>query len=424
MGNSVYPDYAKGNWAEGLTAYLSDHLLKEQRGQGADYRKTTLQKYTDYVTTAKDLPLTAFTSRHSSATEAVGYGKAMMLFHMLRADLGDATFKEALQTFYRRYRFAQAGFTELQASFEEVAGRSLATEFEQWVVRSGAPQLVIEDAAMETTEGRYMVSATLRQVQDGPAFSLRIPAAVTLAGESAARETEIFMNTKKKRISFSFTLRPLRLDIDPRHDVFRKLARSETPPALSQIFGAAKVVFVLPAAASAEERAAYRTLAGKLGQAGPETSSIVLDRELETLPADASVVLLGWKNRFSGSVENGLAAYDRQETDSATTWAGEHFDHTGKSVVVSLRHPGNSAQALAWIAASDMRALPGLARKLPHYHKYSYLAFRGEEPENVTKGRWPVLNSPMTLFFTAEKPPLGELPARAVLIDLPVVDSK
>ena len=31
-GNSVFVDYEKGNWCEGLTAYLADHLVQEQRG--------------------------------------------------------------------------------------------------------------------------------------------------------------------------------------------------------------------------------------------------------------------------------------------------------------------------------------------------------------------------------------------------------
>jgi hypothetical protein len=42
-GNSVFPDYENGNWSEGLTAYLSDHLLKEQRGEVAEYRQTTFR---------------------------------------------------------------------------------------------------------------------------------------------------------------------------------------------------------------------------------------------------------------------------------------------------------------------------------------------------------------------------------------------
>ncbi|MFC2111609.1 hypothetical protein ACFLQ5_04090, partial [Bacteroidota bacterium] len=48
-GNSVYVDYENGNWCEGITAYMADHLIKEQQGKGADYRMTTLKKFTDYV---------------------------------------------------------------------------------------------------------------------------------------------------------------------------------------------------------------------------------------------------------------------------------------------------------------------------------------------------------------------------------------
>jgi hypothetical protein len=34
---------------------------------------------------------------------------------------------------------------------------------------------------------------------------------------------------------------------------------------------------------------------------------------------------------------------------------------------------------------------------LPHYGKYSYLGFEGDEPTNVVKGQWPIVNSPMSV---------------------------
>jgi aminopeptidase N len=55
-GNSVFPASEKGNWSEGLTAYLSDHLIRSSRS-AAEYRQTTLQKYADYVI-GKKFPLT------------------------------------------------------------------------------------------------------------------------------------------------------------------------------------------------------------------------------------------------------------------------------------------------------------------------------------------------------------------------------
>ena len=45
-----------GNWCEGLTAYLADHLVQEQRGLGADYRRNALQKYRNYVQAGTRFP--------------------------------------------------------------------------------------------------------------------------------------------------------------------------------------------------------------------------------------------------------------------------------------------------------------------------------------------------------------------------------
>ncbi|MDD1749357.1 MAG: M20/M25/M40 family metallo-hydrolase [Methanothrix sp.] len=94
------------------------------------------------------------------------------------------------------------------------------------------------------------------------------------------------------------------------------------------------------------------------------------------------------------------------------------------SVVVAGRNPGNKEFAMMFIAAESTGALPGLGRKLPHYHKYSYLVFGGDEPVKLVEGRWPVLDSPMTVFIPsaegkivktamaslAPRPPLAVLP--------------
>lgn len=398
-GNSVYPDDRKGNWAEGLTAYLSDHLLKELRGQGSDYRHQALQKYSDYVTTEEDLPLTAFISRHSSATEAVGYGKGMMFFHMLKTELGEETFQKALRQFYRDYRFARADYDALQTTFEAAAGASLAAEFEQWVTRAGAPQLRLGKVERRPRGDGYRITADLEQIQDGAPYVLGIPVAVVVEGEEAARELRIVMDRKRQQFEWSFSRRPLQLTVDPRYDLFRRLAPAEIPPALSRVFGAKEVLAVLPAAAPAKRQAAYRAFAEALDRSEPVKIRCVLDRDLEALPVDRSVLLLGWDNRFRDLLDRALADDDGQVAPASATLAGQTVARADHAVVVTAHHPENPERVLAWIAAAADEALPGLARKLPHYHKYSYLVFRGSVPDNVAKGRWPVRRSPLTVLF-------------------------
>jgi len=183
-GNGVYVDYATGNWSEGLTAYLADHLIKEQQGQGAAYRQQSLQKYTDYASKDRDFPLVEFRGRHSSASEAVGYGKALMLFHMLRRELGDDVFSKGLREFYKQYQFKTASFDDIQKVFEEAKGQSLASYFKQWTQRVGAPALALSNTNNRKSAEGYRLSFRIEQKQRGDVYHLRVPVVVTLEGES------------------------------------------------------------------------------------------------------------------------------------------------------------------------------------------------------------------------------------------------
>jgi hypothetical protein len=112
-GNSAYVDFKTGNWCEGLTSYMADHLISEQRGQGDEYRRTTLQKYTDYVKSSNDFPLKEFGSRYNASSEAIGYGKSMMMWNMLREIVGDDQFIKGFQKFYRDNKYKATSFNDI-----------------------------------------------------------------------------------------------------------------------------------------------------------------------------------------------------------------------------------------------------------------------------------------------------------------------
>ncbi|MBI5043463.1 MAG: hypothetical protein HZC10_06475 [Nitrospirae bacterium] len=143
-----------------------------------------------------------------------------------------------------------------------------------------------------------------------------------------------------------------------------------------------------------------------------------MDKEIIKLPSDQSVIILGWENIFLKEMTSLLSKYDASINQTK-----------GHSVVFSARNPKDKEMALLFIASDTIEALPGLSRKLPHYHKYSYLTFKGKEPENIAKGRWPVYDSPMTAYLpekngTIAKTEMGKLAARNPLIALPSPFSK
>ncbi|HBG94959.1 MAG TPA: peptidase M28, partial [Chromatiaceae bacterium] len=418
-GNSVYIDYANGNWAEGLTSYLADHLLKAQRGSGSDYRRDALQKYADYVGDHEDFPLVDFRGRHNAVTQAVGYGKTMMVFHMLRGQLGDEAFKAGLKRLYTDNQFQITGWDQVAAAFESVSDAPLDTFFTQWVEQSGAPLLALEEVAVNETASGYRLTASIEQRQDGPVYQLQVPVAIMLEGQEQAMTTTVPMDERRQTLELTLPARPLRLDLDPAFDLFRRLYREEIPPAISQAFGAEQVLMVLPAAAPEPLQAAYRRLAEVWQRGRSARIEIALDTALEALPNDRAVWLLGWENRFRPMLAEALAGYDVRVQDDGLRLAGQALTPADHSAVVLARHPGNPEQALGWLVSARPAALPGLARKLPHYGKYSYLGFTGDAPENRLKGQWPPQGSPLSVALAGDQVPPLVLAPRPPLAVLP-----
>lgn len=427
FGNAVFPEYAQGNWSEGLTAYLSDHLLREQQGGASDYRFTTLQKYADYALKERDFPLLEFRSRHSASSEAVGYGKAMMFFHMLRRDLGDEVFTEALRDFYRAKRFQHASFHDLKAAFEKASGRDLSRTFTQWLERSGAPELELAGISFQRDGERYFLEGKIVQVQDGEAYELTVPLAVTVEESDQAVMIGLTMSGRELDFSVPLKFRPLRVDVDPESDIFRRLHRSEIPSAISQILGAERLLIILPATVPEEMRKAYIDLSVELSRSAEGIVSVAGDNELAELPKNTSAVVLGWENRFSSEFLEKVSPSVQSGRDSIVIDRKSILKNT-HSVVLMAQEPENRDYAVMLIAAPRPSHLQALGRKLPHYHKYSYLAFEGEGAENVLKGRWPVLRSPLMAHFPGRDggtalPERGKFWPREPLASLPPVFS-
>ena len=397
--NGVYVDFDSGNWSEGLTAYLSDHLVQQQRGNGAGHRQRSLQKYTDYVTQEKDIPLKAFRSRHGSASQAIGYTKMMMFCHMLRLDLGDQIFIQALRKFYRDNLFRVASFDDLNKAFEAVSKKNLNAEFSQWVERPGAPELLVGDAGVVRKKAEYRLKLRIEQIQHDPPFRLRIPLAVTLEGDERAFQTVIGMVSRKQDVELRFSARPLRVDVDPEFDVFRRLDRHEIPPAMSQPFGARRVTILLPAQAPASLLKEYKQLADSWARSEGTEVEIKRDEAVGSLPADRTVWLFGWENRFVPELSPSLRNYGASADGEGVRLSRVTYTRRGHSVALATRHPVRSDEALAWFAADNASAVSDLGRRLPHFHRYSYLVFEATEGSNVAKGRWPVVNSPMTILL-------------------------
>ena len=359
-----------------------------------------------------------FRARHDPQTAAIGYDKVLMVFHMLRERMGDARFVAALRTFFREQSFREASFADVARTMGAATGEDLSPFFAQWVDRPGAPALRVESAAVVPRGDERVVELALAQVQPGQPYAIDVPVYLTLPSSAQAVRRTVRMTEARQRFTIPVDGTPVRLDVDPELDVFRRLDPAEIPPALSGALGAAHRLLVLPSSAPPPLLAAYRALAESWKAPGVE---IVTDVQLQRVPRGQAIWVLGWENRLRPAAAEALVPLGATLTSSELRVADHAFARADRAVVAAARSPSEPAQVIAFVGADRAAAIPGLARKLPHYGKYGLLAFEGDEPTAVARETWTPTATPMAVgLVPGVLPPRAPLPPRAALAPSPV----
>lgn len=391
-GNSVYVDFENGNWCEGITVYMADHLIKEQRGQADEYRRATLQKYTNYVTPENDFPVNKFLTRHDAPSESVGYGKSSMFFHMLRQKVGDELFVKGFKKFNRDNKFKRASFDDIRIAFEEVTEQDFKWFFEQWIDRTGAPEIVLENAKVKSIRDFNNVSFTLKQIQDDDVFYLDVP--VIIVTENGIHTEVVVMNEKEVKYNISVKEKPLKMLIDPQFDIFRKLDPRETPPTFTKAYGADQTLIILPAENSKDYHL-YKDFSDLWISGKEDKFTVEAQDNVDKFPTDTAVMLLGANNKFAPVVNTAIKEYGSEFLKDGIRYGKREITTDDNSFFISIVNPNNMKTVITLLSIGNKDAVDGLNRKLPHYGKYSYLAFSGGEPTNIDKGQWSVDNSPL-----------------------------
>ena len=360
FGNGIAPDWASGNWSEGLTTLLADHAYKEDEGEEAA-RAMRLSWLRDLaaVPPGEDTALKEFTSRRHGISSIVGYNKSAMVFLMLQDAIGRDAFERGLRLLWQRHRFRAAAWSDLESAFAEAAGRPLRDFFRQWVERPGAPVLRLEAAERTGAALKLRIAQTGNQV-------LRVPLRLIRADRSEMRWIETAQGTRTITLAANAGVEAV--ELDPDYRVWRRVDAALLPPILRETFVAPRARAVL-AGDDPELRAAALSLAARVLDTRPEKL------ETQLPPADA-ILLLG----LAPTVDAWLARHglpprprhlNAQAGDSAQVWAGR--DAGGRSYAV--------------ISAPNAASFKALERALPHYGRQSWLVFDGGRA--AEKGVWP-----------------------------------
>jgi hypothetical protein len=350
-GNGVLVDYARGNWAEGLTTFMADYAYKEDDSLQAarDMRLGWLRDLAALPAGAQR-PLAAFRSRTHGADAVAGYGKSAMLFFMLRDAIGEEAFARGIRRFWEEKRFKSASWDDLRAAFEQASGSDLRGFFPQWLERAGAP-------AVRIAAARHNGTLEIDLVQSQPAYALRLPLEIRFDGRTETRWIGLEREALTLRLQVEGEPRAVRLD--PELRVYRLLERAELPPILRQWILARSPMLLLPRKSEAAMTLARRFF---------ESPFRVVDG-----PTEEPLLIVG----LHADVDAALARLGLPPRPAAV--AGK-----GTTQVWTIRE---SRTPVAVISAQDEASLGALARPLPHYGSQSYLAFDGARV--IERGTWP-----------------------------------
>jgi aminopeptidase N len=359
FGNYVYVDYEKGNWAEGLTTYLADHWYKHTRGEGSNYRKKILIDYDNYMDEESEKGLRSFKSGANRQLRALGYGKAAMVFHMLRKKLGDEKFFTGLKKFIADNRLKRAGWNDIKNSY----GKFLNNDsfFEDWVEKKGIISLDLKDVNLLYRKGRYLL--TLRLEQKNHLYRFGLP--VKVETERGGEERVLPVDKKARDYKMSFKEKPLRITLDPEYDLMRSLTASEKPAVISSLMGNSKMLLVAPG--QKDERKKYNYAIEFFKSQGINSLS---ERETRNSHLkEHSVIILSAKNSI----------YRRLFADKKLPGAG--------LVVRVEKNPLNEEKSVMLIHAKSESELVMALRKLRFYGGYSFLLFnKGKNIKKTVSG--------------------------------------
>ena len=393
-GNAVEIDYSSGNWGEGLATYVADYYLKELNApaEALEYRHKILRDYAALIDVGDDLTLSSFRSRMSKRDQAVGYGKAAMVFHMLRNLIDDEAFWAGLKAAARDGIGKRYAWSDLQRHFEAASGMDLDSFFHQWIGRSGAPKLHLTDVTVMPVAAGWQVSGTIHQ--DAPFYDLAVPLQV----ETATRSYNQSIGLAEPQNCFVFTVseRPLSLSVDPESDLFRKLYPEEVPATVNDLRASRLSLVVVARGSEALFDASSDLLRGLQWHQAPVMSE---DDFLDQRQTDRDLLVLGWPK----SQELRLDLPDGFTVTGQQVMIGDKL-YSEPDDVLFFVLPGHEANRVTgYFLPGSLAAARDTARRIPHYGRYSTLTF--QKGRNQVKMTWDPVGSPLKRLFVEDNVP-------------------
>ncbi|MBN1359170.1 MAG: HEAT repeat domain-containing protein [Sedimentisphaerales bacterium] len=142
------------------------------------------------------------------------YGKAGWVLHMLRCQLGERLYRNAVRTYLQRHALGVAVTEDLRSIIEELSGRSFDRFFDQWLFHGGYPQLKV---SYTWSEADKLAKITVEQTQAGEDGTtiFYLPTKVRFSWGETSLDREILIDSDRHDFYFALHGEPNVVRFDP-----------------------------------------------------------------------------------------------------------------------------------------------------------------------------------------------------------------
>lgn len=151
------------------------------------------------------------------AYSPIVYAKGCLIIEMLRLEVGNSTFFEALQKYTDDFLYKNARISDLIAVFEEAAGYDLDWFFEEWIFGRGIPRYSLNSTQAHSLKDGYRL--VLNVTQEAYPKKMLVPFKIVYQEGSETRTA--WVNETQQTIEFNLDKKPIRVIMDPDYLILR-----------------------------------------------------------------------------------------------------------------------------------------------------------------------------------------------------------
>jgi len=171
---------------------------------------------------AYPLPLVNRGFKDISETFANVYGKAAIVIHMLRLELGDEDFFRGLRHFLQKHRHQNVTSADLARAIEEATGKNVDLFFDQWVYGAGAPKFEV-NYSFETAAKQVKVEVKQTQKVEGKVGIFNVPVEAEVTTAEGRKSYPIRVSQASESFTFAAESKPLMVLFDKGNKVLKAI---------------------------------------------------------------------------------------------------------------------------------------------------------------------------------------------------------